>query len=107
VTTILTEEMRELFGPEIIMPLAGVSGVAENIIVVRHIEIASELKRAIAVMKTRESAHDEKLRELTITDRGLQVGEPFQAQEAVLTGGGTSAAPRAAAQRKRARGHAT
>lgn len=106
VTTILTEEMRELFGPEIIVPLAGVSGVAENIIVVRQIEIASELKRAIAVMKTRESAHDEKLRKLTITDRGLQVGEPFQAQEAVLSGGSICAAPRPTALGKRGRGHA-
>jgi hypothetical protein len=58
-------------------------------------------------MKTRESAHDEKLRELTITDRGLQVGEPFQAQDAVLTGGSISAAFRPAAPGKRGGGRAS
>jgi len=94
VTTLLTEEMRELFGPEVLVPLVGISGIAENIILVRQIEVASELKRAIAVMKTRETSHDEMLREFSITDRGLEVGEPFAAQAAVLTGGSVSAALR-------------
>jgi circadian clock protein KaiC len=108
VTTILTEELRDLFGPEIRVPLIGAAGVTENIIVVRQIEVASELKRAIAVMKTRETAHDEKLRELTITGRGLQVGEPFPQREAVLTGGNLSAgsSSRHSAQRLRGRGPA-
>jgi KaiC/GvpD/RAD55 family RecA-like ATPase len=64
------------------------------IILVRQIEIASELKRAIAVMKTRDTSHDSMLRELHITDRGLEIGEPFPAQGAVLTGGGISEAAR-------------
>jgi len=104
VTTILTEEMRELFGPEIVVPLNGVSGVAENIILVRQIEIASELKRAIAVMKTRETSHDSMLRELNITDQGLEVGDPFPAQGAVLTGGGIGEASRLHLPDKRGRG---
>ncbi len=104
VTTLLTEEMRELFGPEIVVPLNGLSSVAENIILVRQIEIASELKRAIAVMKTRETSHDSMLRELSITDHGLEVGDPFPAQGAVLTGGGISEASRLHLPDKRGRG---
>ena len=69
------------------VPLLGLATIAENIILLRQVEIASELKRAIAVMKTRESAHDNKVRELTITDRGMAVGEPFRLQQAVLRGG--------------------
>jgi len=87
VTTVLTEEMRELFGAEVTIPVSGVSGFAENIILVRQLEIASELKRAVAVMKTRETGHDERLRELKITDEGIAIGAPFQFEEAVLTGG--------------------
>ena len=87
VTTLLTEEMRELFGAEVQIPVSGVAGFAENIILVRQLEIRSELKRAIAVMKTRETGHDDKLRELKITDKGVEIGDPFEFEEAVLTGG--------------------
>ncbi|MFL5421961.1 MAG: RAD55 family ATPase [Myxococcales bacterium] len=93
VTTVMTEEMRELFGAEVIIPVSGVSGLAENIILVRQLEYVSELKRAIAVMKTRETRHDERLRELTITDRGIAIGDPFEFEEAVLTGGSSRARP--------------
>jgi circadian clock protein KaiC len=88
VTTVLTEEMRQLFGAEVEIPISGVAGFAENIILVRQLEILSELKRALAVMKTRESAHDERLRELKITEKGLEIGDPFEFEQAVLTGGG-------------------
>jgi circadian clock protein KaiC len=54
---------------------------------VRQLEIASTLKRAVAVMKTREGAHDDKLREMKITDKGVEIGDPFEFEEAVLTGG--------------------
>ena len=93
VTTLLTEEMRELFGAEVQIPVSGVAGFAENIILVRQLEIRSELKRAIAVMKTRETGHDDKLRELKITDTGMDIGPPFEFEEAVLTGGGMRRRP--------------
>jgi circadian clock protein KaiC len=106
VTTVLTEEMRELFGADITIPVSGVAGFAENIILVRQLEIASELKRVIAVMKTRESGHDERLRELKITDEGIAVGEPFEFEEAILTGGSRGRAASAGSSRvdKRGRG---
>jgi circadian clock protein KaiC len=87
VTTVVTEELRELLAMDIKAPLSASAGVVENIIVLRRLEIAFELKRAIAVLKTRETAHDDKVRELSITDRGLEVREPFAAQDSVLTGG--------------------
>jgi circadian clock protein KaiC len=89
VTTVVTEELRELLAMDIKAPLSASAGVVENIIVLRRLEIAFELKRAIAVLKTRETAHDDKVRELSITDRGLEVREPFAAQDSVLTGGST------------------
>ncbi|MFL5278276.1 MAG: RAD55 family ATPase, partial [Myxococcales bacterium] len=109
VTTVMTEEMRELFGAEVIIPVSGVSGLAENIILVRQLEYVSELKRAIAVMKTRETRHDERLRELTITDRGIAIGDPFEFEEAVLTGGSSrarSASPGRSGSKRRGRGGA-
>jgi circadian clock protein KaiC len=87
VTSVVTEELRELFASDIRMPVLASAGVVENIIVLRRLEAASELKRAIAVLKTRETPHDDKLRELAITDRGLEVREPFGSLESVLSGG--------------------
>jgi circadian clock protein KaiC len=104
VTTLLTVEVRGFFGQEVKVPLLGLASVAENIILLRQLEIASELRRAIAVIKTRESAHDENLRELAITDRGMQVGGPFKSQEAVLRGGITGPALPPSARGKRGKG---
>jgi len=79
VTTLVTGETREYIEPQVELPLRGLPGVvAENIILLRQLEIDSELRRAIAVIKTRESAHDQKVRELKIGNRGLEVGEPFE-----------------------------
>ena len=61
--------------------------VAENIILLRQLEIDSELRRAVAVIKTRESAHDQKVRELKIGNRGLEVGEPFELRRGRSEGG--------------------
>ena len=101
VTTLLTEEMRELFGPEVVIPVSGVAGFAENIVLVRQLETVSELKRAIAVMKTRETSHDARLRELMITDKGIAVGDPFAYEEAVITGGSSRRSSAAPATKRR------
>lgn len=104
VTTLLTVEMRELFGPDVKVPLLGLATVAENIVFLRQVEIASELRRAVAVMKTRENAHDDKVRELTITDAGLVVGDPFETEKEVLRGGASGTTGPASPRGKRGKG---
>lgn len=86
VTTLITEETRELFVRNIEIPTSGVSAIFHNILFLRQVEKGSELLRLISVMKTRDSGHDRGLYQLDITDRGLQVGERFTSEEAVLTG---------------------
>ena len=88
VTTLVTGETREYIEPQIHLPLRGLPGVvAENIILLRQLEIDSELRRAIAVIKTRETAHDQQVRDLTIGDRGLEIGERFGARPPPAPGG--------------------
>ena len=83
VTTLVTGETSEYIEPQIKLPLRGLPGVvAENIVLLRQVEIDSELRRAVAVIKTRESAHDQKVRELIIGDRGLEVRAPFRPRPA-------------------------
>jgi circadian clock protein KaiC len=86
VTTLITEETRELFVRTIEVPTSGVSAVFHNIIFLRQVEKGSELLRLLTVMKTRDSAHDRGLYQIDISDRGIEVGERFTSSEAVLTG---------------------
>ena len=86
VTTLYTLESRELIGPHLELPIDGVSALAENLILVRHVEIRSDVSRLISVIKVRDRAHDGAIRKLEITDRGLSVGDRFEGSEQVLTG---------------------
>lgn len=86
VTTLLTEETRELFVQEIEAPVPGISGICENILFLRQVEVEARLQRLLSVLKTRDRAHDSTLYGFDITDRGLVVGKPFRSDRSVLTG---------------------
>ena len=104
VTTLITEETRELFVREIQVPTPGVSAIFQNILFVRHVETGNELSRLISVMKTRDSDHDRALRRFDITSRGIRIGEPFQTSDTAMTGsagGNARAATRARRGRKK------
>jgi circadian clock protein KaiC len=105
VTTVFTEETRVLFGPEVETPVKGLSALVENHLFLRQLEWKGELRRVLAILKTRESGHDPSLRELIIGDAGLQIGERFDSTGAVLTDPGLPTAPRStrrsAARKKR------
>ncbi len=88
VTMMVTDETRELFVREVQVPTPNVSGIAHNIIFLRQVEIGAELHRLISIMKTRDSAHDRRLWEFEISDRGVAVRTPFNAVERGLMGGG-------------------
>jgi circadian clock protein KaiC len=86
VTTILSEETRDLFGPEIDVPVSGLAAMLDNIIFLRHVEVRARLHRIISVMKMREGAADPSLREFSISERGIDVSSTLESAEAILTG---------------------
>jgi circadian clock protein KaiC len=88
VTTIFTEETRVLFGPEVETPVKGLSALVENHVFLRQVEWRGELRRVLAILKTRESGHDASLRELIIDEQGLHLGARFDSTQAVLTDSG-------------------
>jgi circadian clock protein KaiC len=94
VTTVFTEETRVLFGPEVETPVKGLSALVENHFFLRQIEWRGELRRVLAILKTRESGHDSSLRELIIDDGGLRLGPRFDGGQAVLTDSGVSSRSR-------------
>ena len=63
-----------------------ISGLIDGIILLRHVETGSELRRGILVLRMRGSSHEHQIRELTVGPEGLVVGEPFVGLGGVLTG---------------------
>jgi circadian clock protein KaiC len=86
VTTFLTVESTSLFGTEINEPLEGVSSIVENLVLLRYVEYRSSVRRLIGILKLRESDYDPALRELLITDQGIQLGGSFEGAESLLSG---------------------
>jgi circadian clock protein KaiC len=94
VTTLITDETRELFVREVEVPTANVSAIFHNIVFLRHVEAGAELLRLVSVMKTRDSAPDRRLWRYEIGDGGVELLEPFApADHRLITGGGAGPKP--------------
>jgi circadian clock protein KaiC len=63
-----------------------VSGLLDVIILLRHVETQSELRRSILILRMRGSSHEHQIREMSIGADGVTIGEPFTALGGVLTG---------------------
>lgn len=85
ITTLLTNEIPELFG-SFRLSEHGVSFIADNIILLRYVELSGRMGRAINVMKVPGSRHSKEIREFDITTGGFHIGEPIRALTGVLTG---------------------
>ncbi len=81
----------------------GTAFLTDVIIVQRYIELESRLRRVLAVVKVRTSAHSNELREYTIDENGLQIGAALPDQEGLLGGRPTRRRAVAAAPARRPR----
>jgi circadian clock protein KaiC len=85
VTALLTAEIPELLGSAQLTGRA-VSSIADNVILLRYVEVAGRLDRAISVLKMRGSEHGTELRRLSIGTAGPSVEGAFPSLRGVLTG---------------------
>jgi circadian clock protein KaiC len=65
---------------------AELSTLSDAIFLLRYVELDGKLRRAMAVLKTRGSAHDQNLREFEIHDRGMRLLGPLHGVGAILGG---------------------
>ncbi len=86
VTTVMSAGGSSFFGSEIVSPVPSISATVENILLLRYVEMQSQLRRLVSIMKVRESDYDTTIREYFITDRGMVVTDPFPSGEGILTG---------------------
>ncbi|MFQ6096095.1 MAG: extracellular solute-binding protein [Armatimonadota bacterium] len=84
-TSILTTEVPELFGTSYITDEA-ISIIVDTIILMRYLELESEIQRAISVLKARGSDHDKGIRRYEVTGGGIIVRSRFEGAEGVMGG---------------------
>ncbi|MBV9198927.1 MAG: serine/threonine protein phosphatase, partial [Alphaproteobacteria bacterium] len=88
ISTLYTSEA-ELIGPVMGMPfsglaLQGVSCIAEIILLMRYVELRSQLHRMISVLKVRDAKINSALHKFTITGKGIVIEPDWASAEEIL-----------------------
>ena len=85
VTVLMTSELEDRYTDLRFSPY-GTAFMTDAIIVQRYIEVDSRLRRVMAVVKVRASAHSDQLREFSIDAEGIHIGEMLANHEGLLGG---------------------
>ena len=59
---------------------------ADSVILLRYFEAIGQVRRAISILKKRTGAHENTIREFSISNKGLSVGPPIDKFQGVLRG---------------------
>jgi circadian clock protein KaiC len=84
VTTIYSFEVPDIMGPNIRAPIGDLSSLAENLILMRYIELRSRLHRLISILKVRDSDFDPLMYRFDLTNNGLAIEENSESAEALM-----------------------
>ena len=63
-----------------------ISSTTDSIILLRYVESRGQMRRGVAVLKMRGSAHDKEIREFTIDGDGIHIGAAFREVQGILSG---------------------
>lgn len=86
VSVILINEVEAITSVDFKVTETGISYLADNIVFLRYLELAGELRKAIGVLKKRFSNFEKTLREVSISRFGIEVGKPLTGLRGILTG---------------------
>ena len=84
-TTLLLKENRNILGGWDISNNK-IPFIVDTYIIMRYLELKSEIKRGIMILKMRGSDHDKSIREYVVEEGGLQVKEPFPGVSGIFSG---------------------
>ncbi len=84
VTILMTTELEDRYGDLRFSPF-GSAFLADAIIMQRYVEIASQLKRVLSVVKVRGSEHSKEIRLFDITNEGIIIGDTLSAYTGILS----------------------
>jgi len=71
-----------------------ISTITDTIILLRYVEIQASVHRCLTVLKMRGSRHDKAIREYTISDDGMVLGDPLTGVAGVFSGMPVQSLPR-------------
>jgi circadian clock protein KaiC len=86
VTTLYTLEVPDIMGPTIRTPIGDLSSLAENLILLRFVELGSQLYRLISVLKVRDSQFDASLHEYVTSGKGLIIEATADSAQRIMAG---------------------
>ena len=84
-TTFVTVAQHGLLGVDMRAPI-DLTYLADTVILLRYFEVTGEVRRAVSIVKKRTSAHENTIREYSLTNRGIVVGPPLTKLHGVLRG---------------------
>jgi circadian clock protein KaiC len=85
VTVVLIEEQQSVAG-EFSATQENISYLADSIMFLRYLELDGEIRKSVGVLKKRLGGFERTLRELSIDEDGLQIGEPMTDLRGILSG---------------------
>ncbi|MBU4222993.1 MAG: hypothetical protein KKA10_15490 [Euryarchaeota archaeon] len=85
VTAVYTNETQNLTGTTKITGM-GISPTMDTVILLRYVEIKSEMRKALSVLKMRGSYHDKDIREIIIDKNGVELKMPFSEYSGLMSG---------------------
>ena len=80
VTVVMTLEVADLFGTTRLSD-NGVSHLSDSVLLLQYLRGDSQIKKAITILKARASRHDPSVRQYTIGDTGVTIGDAFAATQ--------------------------
>ncbi|SEL83340.1 ATPase domain-containing protein [Halomonas daqiaonensis] len=86
ITVVLVNEVYSIAGAQTKVTEYGLSYIADNIIMLRYMELDGELRKSIGVLKKRAGSFERSLREFEITSEGLRIGLPLRGMRGILSG---------------------
>ncbi|WP_174590977.1 RAD55 family ATPase [Methanocella conradii] len=85
-TLVLTHEVPDIITRVSRISDYGLEFIVDCIIMLQYVEIESEIRRSISVLKMRGSDHDKAIRRYSITDRGVEIEARFEGYEGIMSG---------------------
>lgn len=86
ITMLAAMDYRQVVGGPVNVPERPISMMADTVFFTRSLEIRGELKSSITILEMKYSGYDHSVREFKVTDKGIEVGEPFTNYQRLLSG---------------------
>jgi circadian clock protein KaiC len=85
VATMLVGAQHGLIGTQMQSPVDA-SYLADAVLMLRYYELDGEVRQAISVIKRRGGAHERFIRSFSMSECGIEIGEPLRNYRGILTG---------------------